>query len=155
MLQLFTTLNTFLYQDLEILPEKAMAPHSSTPAWKIPWTEKPGRSLVGYSPRGRNESDTTERLHLHLHLHLPSTWIKQGIYFLSSLSRKKIDSSQVISVLVSIPLPAFCWATGRIFRFLRQGFREWKLWGKPTFQRASSFEKCWSPRRKSWTPMFI
>ena len=24
------------------------------------------RSLVGYSPRGRKESDTTERLHLHL-----------------------------------------------------------------------------------------
>ena len=22
--------------------EKAMAPHSSTLAWKIPWTEKPG-----------------------------------------------------------------------------------------------------------------
>ena len=26
-----------------ILLEKAMAPHSSTPAWKIPWTEEPGR----------------------------------------------------------------------------------------------------------------
>ena len=25
-----------------ILPEKAMAPHSSTLAWKIPWTEEPG-----------------------------------------------------------------------------------------------------------------
>ena len=25
------------------LPEKAMAPHSSTPAWKIPWMEEPGR----------------------------------------------------------------------------------------------------------------
>ena len=81
-----------------------MAPHSSTLAWKIPWTEKPGRlqsmgslrvghdcvtslslftcmhwrrkwqptpmflpgesqgwgSLVGYSPWGRTESDTTE-----------------------------------------------------------------------------------------------
>ena len=24
--------------------EKAMAPHSSTLAWKIPWTEEPGRS---------------------------------------------------------------------------------------------------------------
>ena len=24
-------------------PEKAMAPHSSTLAWKIPWTEEPGR----------------------------------------------------------------------------------------------------------------
>ena len=23
--------------------EKAMAPHSSTPAWKTPWTEGPGR----------------------------------------------------------------------------------------------------------------
>ena len=23
--------------------EKEMATHSSTPAWKIPWTEKPGR----------------------------------------------------------------------------------------------------------------
>ena len=23
--------------------EKAMAPHSSTLAWQIPWTEKPGR----------------------------------------------------------------------------------------------------------------
>ena len=24
------------------IPEKAMAPHSSTLAWKIPWTEGPG-----------------------------------------------------------------------------------------------------------------
>ena len=24
-------------------PEKAMEPHSSTLAWKIPWTEEPGR----------------------------------------------------------------------------------------------------------------
>ena len=27
-------------------PEKAMAPHSSTLAWKIPWTERPGRLLI-------------------------------------------------------------------------------------------------------------
>ena len=26
-----------------LVMEKAMAPHSSTLAWKIPWTEKPGR----------------------------------------------------------------------------------------------------------------
>ena len=32
------------------------APHSSTLAWKIPWTEKP----AGYSPWGCKESDTTE-----------------------------------------------------------------------------------------------
>ena len=34
--------------------KKEMAIHSSTIAW----------SLVGYSPWGRKESDTTERLHL-------------------------------------------------------------------------------------------
>ena len=39
--------------------EKAMAPHSSTPAWKTHgW-----RSLVGCSPWGRWGSDTTEQLH--------------------------------------------------------------------------------------------
>ena len=26
-----------------LVMEKAMAPHSSTVAWKIPWMEKPGR----------------------------------------------------------------------------------------------------------------
>ena len=36
-----------------------VATHSSTLAWKIPWTED---SLVGYSSWGRKESDTTERL---------------------------------------------------------------------------------------------
>ena len=39
--------------------EKAMAPHSSTFAWKIPWTEEPGR----LQSMGLLESDTTERLH--------------------------------------------------------------------------------------------
>ena len=28
---------------LEIISEKAMTPHSSTLAWKIPWMEEPGR----------------------------------------------------------------------------------------------------------------
>ena len=28
---------------VEMWMEKAMAPHSSTLAWKIPWTEEPGR----------------------------------------------------------------------------------------------------------------
>ena len=39
--------------------EKEMATHSSTLAWKISWTE----NLVGYSPWGHKESDTTEQLH--------------------------------------------------------------------------------------------
>ena len=43
----------------EDLLEKEMATHSSTLAWKIPWTEEP-ISLLCYSPWGRKESDTTE-----------------------------------------------------------------------------------------------
>ena len=31
--------------------EKAMAPHSGTLAWKIPWTEEPGRLQSMRSPR--------------------------------------------------------------------------------------------------------
>ena len=38
-----------------------MATHSSTFAWKIPWTEEPGR----LQSMGLLESDTTERLHFH------------------------------------------------------------------------------------------
>ena len=35
-----------------------MTTNFSILAWRIPWTEE----LVGYSPRGCKESDTTERL---------------------------------------------------------------------------------------------
>ena len=41
-----------------------MAPNSSTLAWKIPWR----RSLVGCSPWGREELDTTEQPHFHFSL---------------------------------------------------------------------------------------
>ena len=41
-----------------------MAPHSSTLAWKIPWTEEPG----GLQSMGSLESDTTDRLHFHCSL---------------------------------------------------------------------------------------
>ena len=37
-----------------------MATHSSVLAWRIPWTEKPGR----LQPTGSQKSDMTERLHL-------------------------------------------------------------------------------------------
>ena len=41
-----------------------MATHSSTLAWKIPWTEEPGRLQFMRSL----ESDTTEKLHFHFTL---------------------------------------------------------------------------------------
>ena len=53
-----------LWRNLSALSEKAMAPHSSTLAWKIPWTEEPGR----LQSVGLLEFDTTERLHFHFSL---------------------------------------------------------------------------------------
>ena len=41
-----------------------MAPHSSTLAQRIPWTEEPGR----LQSMGQLESDTTEQLHFHFSL---------------------------------------------------------------------------------------
>jgi len=44
--------------------EKAMAPHSSALAWKIPWMEEPG----GLQSTGSLESDKTQGLHFHFSL---------------------------------------------------------------------------------------
>ena len=51
---------TFYLHGLAWCMEKAIAPHFSTLAWKLPWMEEPGR--------GREGSDMTERLHFHFSL---------------------------------------------------------------------------------------
>ena len=53
-----------IYIQLVITMEKAMATHSST----LPGKSHGQRSLVGCSPWGRYESDTTEQLHFHFSL---------------------------------------------------------------------------------------
>ena len=40
---------------METTKEKAMAPHSSTFAWNIPWTEEPGRLQSMGSLRVRHD----------------------------------------------------------------------------------------------------
>ena len=66
---LLFTLLLFIYFPLFTIiyftiSEKVMAPHSSTLAWKTPWTEEPGRLF----PWSWKKSDTTERLHFHFSL---------------------------------------------------------------------------------------
>ena len=49
-----------------VLSEKVMAPHSSTLAWKIPWTEEPGRlQSMGSLRVGHLLSDFTFTFHFH------------------------------------------------------------------------------------------
>ena len=70
--------------------EKEMAPHSSTLAWKISWME----NLVGYSPWGRKESDTTEPLHFwYSHpcdFYLISIFCSHNVEEVSSATLKKL-----------------------------------------------------------------
>ena len=44
---------------------KAMAPHSSTPAWKIPWTEERWAAVHGVSKSRARPSDFTFTFHFH------------------------------------------------------------------------------------------
>ena len=56
---------------LDYTLEKAMAPHSSTLAWKIPWTEEPGR----LQSTGSLKSDTTSlSLSLFTFMHWRRKW---------------------------------------------------------------------------------
>ena len=55
------------WQRLDMLLEKAMAPHSSTFAWKIPWTEEPGRLQSMGSRRVRHDWMTSLSLFTFMH----------------------------------------------------------------------------------------
>ena len=60
---LFISIYTFLASFLE----KAMAPHSSTLAWKIPWTEEPGRLQSMRSLRVGHDWETSLSLFTFTH----------------------------------------------------------------------------------------
>jgi len=63
------TLKSFFFLVLSLPPpsEKAMAPHSSTLAWKIPWTEEPGGPQSMGSLRVRQDSATSLSLFTFMH----------------------------------------------------------------------------------------
>ena len=89
---------------------------------KIPWRRKwqptpvflPGEShgrgsLVGYSPRGRKESDTTERLHFHFHFHedlqdLLELTPKKDVLFIIGDWNAKVGSQEIPGVTGSFGL---------------------------------------------------
>ena len=82
--------------------EKEMATHSSTLAWKIPWTAELG---AGHCPCGRKELSTREWLHFHFHIftwHTPSCLqILAPISLFQEISLKKSNPSLNIFFLLS------------------------------------------------------
>ena len=64
---IYTVYIVFIQVQLRFSPEKAMAPHSSTLAWKIPWTEEPGRLQSMGSLRVGQDSVTSLSLFTFMH----------------------------------------------------------------------------------------
>ena len=62
---LLLLLSHFSSVQLCATPEKVMAPHSSTLAWKIPWMEEPGRLQSMGSLSQTRLSDFTFTFHFH------------------------------------------------------------------------------------------
>ena len=52
--------------DQEDLLEKEMATHSSSLAWRIPWTEVPGGLQSTVVPKSRTRLSETEQQQLHI-----------------------------------------------------------------------------------------
>ena len=59
--------SSFIFSLANEFSEKAMAPHSSTLAWKIPWTEDPGRLQSMGLPRVGHDRATSLSLFTFMH----------------------------------------------------------------------------------------
>ena len=69
-LRIICDIIVILWQNMHqvhFISEKAMAPHSSTLAWKIPWTEEPGRLQSMGSRRVRHNCVTSLPLFTFMH----------------------------------------------------------------------------------------
>ena len=78
----------------------AVAPHSSTLAWKIPWMEEPGRLQSMWSLRVRH----TEQLHFHFHgtaceILAPQPGIQAGPPALETRSLNPWTTREVLDLL--------------------------------------------------------
>ena len=98
--------------------EEEMATHSSTLAWKIPWTEKPG---AGYSPQGCKESHMTEWLHFSLSMLISSGFFIQNTLniFWRKILLKACLLCLPVALLVSgqvqnVGYPKCLWTSGTI-----------------------------------------
>ena len=74
-----------------------MAAHSSTLAWKIPWTEEPG----GLQSMGLQRVGHDWRLHFHNHFHFTED---SGSEKLSDLPKLTQLNSNIIMILLHVSL---------------------------------------------------
>ena len=104
-----------------------MAIHSSILAWKIHgW-----RSLVGYSPWGHKQSDTTERLHWHKKRRYWSIctlfiFLVRVRLFISNMLQKRFSQKPKAHVMIRLLRPLFlscllrCWGQRELLQLQPQ-----------------------------------
>ena len=130
--------------DLDSIPgsgrflEKEMATHFSSLAWKIPWTEEPGRLQSMEPQRVRHDWAHT---HVHMHVNMLQ-WLTECFkIFYSHLSAKCIGPLILwVTVTECISFTSVCCSTvwrNKIFKDIKADFREllvvqWSLF--PSFE---------------------
>ena len=82
--------------------EEEMATHSSVLAWRIPWTEEPGR----LQSMGSQQSDTTERLSTHTHVFLTVLGLQCWVGFSPVTGSRGYSRAVVFRLLTAVPLLA-------------------------------------------------
>ena len=75
-----TSFHFWVLSSFRVHVEKAMAPHSSTLAWKIPWMEKPGRLQSMGSQKVRHDWATS--LSLFTFMHWRRKWQPTPVFLL-------------------------------------------------------------------------
>ena len=131
-----------------------MATHSSTLAWKIPWT------VMGYSLWGGKESDTTEcacahtHTHTHTHTHIKAHYweSEKTTHRMGKISTNYISDTRLISRIykVLLHLNNTKWLTQiqKQRKNLNELFSRRDKWPKGTWKgTASAIRKCKSTLR--------
>ena len=137
--------------------EKAMAPHSSTPAWKIPWMEEPGRlQSMGSLRVGHDWATSLSLFTFHFHA------LEKKMATHSSVLAWRIPGTEEPGGLPSMgshrighnwsDLAAAAAVKALVFPVVMYGFESWTI-KKAEHRRIVAFELwCWRRLlRVPWT----
>ena len=103
------------------LSEKAMAPHSSTLAWKIPWTEETGRlQSMGSLRVGHDYLKSKISIHLKLLFLNKCCYIKLLLQHEKQIILTRQNHGSVIDLLCMRDI-----RTASFFLFLQSDFSDW------------------------------
>ena len=122
------------YIPLYVVSEKAMATHSSTLAWKIPWTEEPGGlPSLGLHRVGHDWSDLAAAAAWMWYLDYKESWVLKNWCFWTVLFEYTLQTP-------------FDWKENQLVH--PKGDQSWVFIGRTDVEAQTSI--LWPPDAKSW-----